>query len=70
VNFLAFILKTFGPAPQAPTLPEDPMSAKPSWLGRHKATPASKERRELVARLGRRQAIRAIRKLSHLAHLR
>lgn len=57
MNFLQAILKIFGP--QSFDLPqgEAPMAR---FLGQHHATPARKERRNLVARYGRRQAIKRI----------
>ena len=32
----------------------------PSWLGQHHATPARKQRRKIIAHLGRRQGIKWI----------
>jgi len=37
-----------------------PKLVKPEWLGQHHASPARKQRREIIAHLGRRQGIKWI----------
>lgn len=37
-----------------------PTLMPPSWLGQHHASPARKQRRQIIAQLGRRQGIKWI----------